>query len=289
VLKDLAFLHVISYAISWPHKTTTGVAGMNRLLGIGIFIGLSLASVASATVCPTTTWTFGAFDCGSTGTGNAGVQFTQGGQTITIFPEEFLNGVQSNASTTLPVNGLFEVHKGQSNNLASGLGPYNTNQGGDPFNGQGGIQDNDLSPNVDDLLIIEVSQNNIGAGGIASGTTLSFLMQQGDQANTFNVYTSTSSSSTPPTALSTMNEVHMNLPVGNLDGGASSQFSVTTNTSSLNPYEYIAIQNDCTYLLLNSITETGGGAVPEPRFYGLLLAGMLALAGIFVRKPRVTE
>jgi len=178
---------------------------------------------------------------------------------------------------------MFETNQGTSGNLASGLGPYNTNQGGAPYTGQGGIQDNDLSPNVDDLLIIQVSQN--GTGAVASGTTLSFLMQEGDVANTFNVYTSTSSSSTPPTNLSTMNEVHSNLSVGTLDGGATTpQFSVTTTTTGASPYEYIAIQNDCTYLLLNSITGTPGASTPEPRFYGLLLAGLLGVAGILKRK-----
>ena len=89
-----------------------------------------------------------------------------------------------------------------------------------------------------------------------------------------------------------MNEVQTAISVGSLNGGASSpQFSVTTNTTSLNPYEYIAIQADCTYLLLNSITESGGGGqtTPEPRFYGILLVAMLGLVGIVYRKRRVTE
>jgi len=134
------------------------------------------------------------------------------------------------------------------------------------------------------MLYIEVNQSSI-----PSGTTLKFLMQEGDQVDTFNVFTSVGSSSTPPN-LSSMTEVDTDKSVGTLNGGATTpQFSIVTSTTSAKPIEFIAIEADCTYLLLNSITATAP-AVPEPRFYGLLLTGLLGLAGLYARKrQRVTE
>jgi hypothetical protein len=268
---------------------------MKSLIAIGIFVGLSLTSVANATTCLTNTWTFGAADC-QIGTNNNGVSFTQGGETITIFPQQYQDGTQiAYNSGTLPVNGLFETNKGTGGNLASGIGPYNPNQGGDPYTSQLGIQDTTISSHLyNDLLIIEISQNapgtgGVAAGGTAAGTTLNFLMQQGDQTppDTFNVYTSIGSS-TLPTTLASMNEVHANLAVGPANGGATvPQFSVKTTTTGTNPYEFIAIQSDCQYLLLNSITIPVTGT-PEPRFYGMLLAGLLGIAGTIYRKRQTT-
>jgi hypothetical protein len=243
---------------------------MNRLYFMtGVLSVFSLASVASASVtpCTTTTWTFGANGIEDCGSGNNGVSFTQGGETITILPELLVDGVvQSNSS---PVSGLFEVQKGNQGNLASGIGPYDTTEGGSPFTGQQGIQDSSVwnwqkwqYDTDDEMLYIEVNQASIPAG-----TTLSFLMQEGDQADTFNVYTSVGSSTTPPN-LSAMTEVDTDKSVGVENGG---------------PIEFIAIQADCTYLLLNSITASTP-AVPEPRFYGLLLASLLGLVGIYARK-----
>ena len=42
------------------------------------------------------------------------------------------------------------------------------------------------------------------------------------------------------------------------------------------------------YLLLDTITGTTS-TVPEPRFYGLLMAGMLGLAGVYARKRQGAE
>jgi hypothetical protein len=254
-------------------------------LTAGVISIFSFAAVATASVapCTTTTWNFGANGIEQCGSGSNGVSFTQGGETITILPELVENGVvQSNSS---PVSGLFEVQKGASGNLASGIGPYNTTQGGSPFTGQQGIQDSTYWNNTtDDMLYIEVNQSSI-----PSGTTLKFLMQEGDQVDTFNVFTSVGSSSTPPN-LSSMTEVDTDKSVGTLNGGATTpQFSIVTSTTSAKPIEFIAIEADCTYLLLNSITATAP-AVPEPRFYGLLLTGLLGLAGLYARKrQRVTE
>lgn len=51
-------------------------------------------------------------------------------------------------------------------------------------------------------------------------------------------------------------------------------------------HSFIAIEATSHNVLLNSLTAA---AVPEPRFYGLLLAGLMGLAGIVYRKRRVTE
>ena len=50
--------------------------------------------------------------------------------------------------------------------------------------------------------------------------------------------------------------------------------------------QFIAFTAPSGDVLINSLTFA---STPEPRFYGLLLAGLLGLAGIAYRKRRVTE
>jgi hypothetical protein len=254
-------------------------------------IGCAMSVAGMAATCTTTTWTFSAGSGGAQcGSENNGVSFTQGGETITILPEYVINGiVQTTPGTN--VNGLFEVGKGQNGNLASGIGPYVASQGGNNFTGEQGIQDVDptrYNPNLyDTMLYIEVNQATI-----PSGTTLSFVMQEGDVADNFNVYTSTPGSSTTVPNLTSMTEKYSNVSVGTMNGGVSlnsPQFSITTTTTSANPIEFIAIEADCTYLLLNQITAKGPSGVPEPRFYGLMLAGFLGLAGMLYQKRRAAQ
>ena len=255
---------------------------MNRAAMVFI-AGCAMSMAAAAATCNQNTWTFtagsGGAQCGSNSTG---VTFTQNGETITIFPEELVNGVVQSGPNY--VNGLFEVGKGQNGNLASGIGPYVPIQGGSPFTGQQGIQDTTYSGTTyDAMLYIEVNQSSV-----PSGTTLSFLMQEGDVADTFSVYTSVGSSATPPN-LSSMTELGGSgheIGVGPMNGGATTpQFSIKTTTTSANPIEFIAIKADCTYLLLNSITASTP-SVPEPRFYGLLLASLFGVAGLIYQRRR---
>lgn len=267
---------------------------MNRIyLLAGSLAFLTLAPFGTAGTCTVSGpgWTFNTQGSGSPSCGNLsnGVQFTSptNGQIITIFPEEVYNEtVQSNTSTDgNPVNGLFETQKGSGGNLASGIGPFDNNQSGSYYyTGQKGIQDSVSNGNTTDIMLyIEIANN--GTGAIADGSTLNFLMQEGDVSDYFNVYTSTGNSGTPPN-LTAMNEVKSNVSVGTMNGGATTpQFSITTNTNSTNHIEWIAIEADCTYLLLNQITETAS-AVPEPRLYSLLLAGLLGLVGIYARKRK---
>jgi len=267
---------------------------MNRSVMV-LIVGCAMSVAASAVTvpgCATNTWTFSASTNGAQCA--SGTSFTANGETITIFSEELMNGTIQGGPNY--VSGLFEVGKGQSGNLASGIAPYVPIQGGTPFTGQGGIQDMTYSGNTyDAMLYIEVSQN--GANPVPSGTVLNFLMQEGDVADYFDVYTITSATNTLPnlttnpttagwtTVANDMSVAHNN--VGNvLSGNASqSQFSVTTSTTSGSPYEFIAIKADCTYLLLNSITAHAP-SVPEPRFYGFLLASLFGVAGVIYQRRR---
>jgi hypothetical protein len=254
---------------------------MSRTL-IMLAVGCALSVAAIAAPCNQSTWTFdGLAKCSSS---NTGVAFTQDGETITIFPEYVENGVIQPPGAQ--VNGLFEVN-GQSPNLASGIGPYVPSQGGSPYTGQLGIQDANYGGNdYDAVLYLEVSQT--GPDPIASGTTLQFLMQEGLTADTFNVYTSIGTSTTPPN-ITKMTEVDDNVAVGATSGGATTpQFSIKTTTTGGDPVEFIAIEADCDYLLLNSITLKTS-SVPEPRFYGLLLAGLFGLAGMLYQKWRAAR
>jgi len=168
-------------------------------------IGCAMSVAGMAATCTTTTWTFSAVSGGAQcGSGNSGVTFTQGGESITILPEYVIDGVVQ-TSPGSNVNGLFEVGKGQNGNLASGIGPFVASQGGSPYTGQQGIQDVDATrytPLYDTMLYIEVNQATI-----PSGTTLSFVMQEGDVADNFNVYTSTPGTSTTVPNLSSMTEI----------------------------------------------------------------------------------
>ena len=168
-------------------------------------IGCAMSVAGMAATCTTTTWTFSAGSGGAQcGSENTGVTFTQGGESITILPEYLINGVVQTSPGT-NVNGLFEVGKGQNGNLASGIGPYVPSQGGSNFTAELGIQDVDPtrwnSNLYDTMLYIEVNQATI-----PSGTTLSFVMQEGDVADNFNVYTSTPGTSTTVPNLTSMTE-----------------------------------------------------------------------------------
>jgi hypothetical protein len=149
---------------------------------------------------------------------------------------------------------------------------------------------------IDTTLCSSLNSARLGRVAIATGTTLDFLMQQGDQRplDKVDVFKGVfGSGQTAPPNLSALTHVQNGLSVGAANGGATvPQFSIVTNTSVANPIEWIAIRADCTYLLLNQITDPSPG-VPEPRFYGLLMAGLLSIAGIWAdaatRQPRASR
>jgi hypothetical protein len=261
---------------------------MIRVLS-ALAVGCALSVAGVAATCNQSTWTFDAVAaCGS---GSNGVAFTQNGETITILPEALLNGVVQPSGGS-PVNGLFEVQQGNQGNLASGIGPFMSDQGGSPYTSQKGIQDGNIgNTNVhyDVTIYIEVSQT--GSNPVPSGSTLSFLMQEGDVPDSFTVYTDTAAAGTAPPNFANMTQFDSTpISVGAEDGGATTpQFKITTDTSTADPIEYIAIKADCTYLLLNSITSSGPTSVPEPRFYGLLLGSLLCAAGMVYQKRRAAR
>jgi hypothetical protein len=250
-----------------------GIGEMKR-----IFLPIALAvamSAANAATCPNpNSWTFNCLS--SSAFGSSGMSFTQNGETITIFGETINNSNVITGSTS-----LFEVLQNNSGNLASGIGPYQSSEGGSPFTGQKGIAEFTEGQAAGNILLLEISQPNI-----PSGSTLKFLMQEGDVQDTFNVWTGTFATGAIPTALTAaagMTEVYSALGVdtnnsaipNHAEYGAAvnPQFSITTSTTSAKSVEFIAIQADCTYLLLNQVIPN-----PEPRFFGLVFLGFACLA-----------
>jgi len=251
-----------------------------------LFVVLAAATTADASIV----WNF-------SGTSQESNGFTPtptgGSGTISVYAFQ-LNGSGSILSTpvtswgTSTLNGLFQVDNSPYNE-GSGIAPYNPSEGGGAgFPNQDGITDN--VPNVDskyksgpysNFLELQLGSN------IPVGTTLGFLMQHGSIDGPLayvDVYTldgSVGSGVAPDT---------MDLLGGSpftIDGhtNTTSQFSITKDTSG---NEIVAITGDCHYLLLDTITGTS--PIPEPRFYGVLLAGLLGLAGIVVHnRRRVTE
>jgi hypothetical protein len=259
---------------------------MRTITVLGIVCVMSMAAMAASCPLSGSSGTFIFDSLGKCGSDSNGVTFTEGAESITIFPEYVVNGTvkPNSGGVNNFVDGLFEVGQGQGGNIASGIGPYLTNEGGPDYTTQLGIQE---SGNSDAVLYLEVSS----ASGISSGSTLSFLLQEGLTADTFNVYTDTVAAGSAPPNLSSMTEApaDKNVAVGATSGGATTpQVSIVTNTPGTS-VEFIAIQADCEYLLLNQIIVAGPSSVPEPRFYGLLLTGLLGLAGLVYQKRRAAR
>ncbi|HTW66201.1 MAG TPA: hypothetical protein VME17_16370 [Bryobacteraceae bacterium] len=232
---------------------------------LGLAAGLSLASVASATV---TTYTFATSNTtvanGSTYCATYSTSCS-GKQTVTVYGETTGNGGN--------VSGLFTVTD-TPNNFGAGIAPYDPSEGGSPFSSQRGI-----SETTGDYLLLDVSN-------ITAGSTLSLLLDAGTGGDQVAIYTSTGSM---PTSLGSMTEVLSNVNVGSATNSNGSVQPTTPQITGLSlgataTSGWIAIQADCDYLLLNTLTITSPSGVPEPRFYGLLLAGFLALCGIAYKR-----
>jgi len=195
------------------------------------------------------------------------------------------------ATTTNPVlnysssteNGMFQVSD-KYNTRGVGIAPYNPAEGtsSGTYSNQDGLTD--TVPNTtktDNFLLLNLSN-------IAYGSTISVLLQAGVSGDTFDVYEGGTST---PTKFSGMTKVNGS-PVSVDEGGTSMpngtstgqgyQLSFTKTTNGTQN-QWIAISADCHYLLLDEMKITTS-AVPEPRFYGILLAGMLGLAGVYARK-----
>jgi hypothetical protein len=273
---------------------------MKHLFSIfGVAAGLSLASLANASV----TYTFatsneqvaqGSTYCSTYSTSCGSVP------TVGVYGEQ-TNG--SNGTFVTPANagypsyqstesGLFTVTD-SPNNHGTGIAPYDPSQGtGGSFESQDGIVDNvPGSSNNGNILLLKLSD-------ISAGSTLNLLLQAGVTGDSFTVYTYEDSGAAP-TSLSQMTK-YDSTPI-NVDEGGTSQPSgnatkgqpdqvLGLSIAGLNSSTtgWIAIQADCHYLLLDTLTITPTAA-PEPRFYGLLLAGLLGIAGMAYQKRRAAQ
>jgi len=240
---------------------------------------------------------------GTSLSGGNGMVFTSSPQNGSIFdpsgpanaPLVTIYGETSNAPETGGAGkfsgtlGLFEVTNNQGTptaNTGTGIAPYVPNDNGVALPSLA-FQDGITGSN---MLLINLSQ-------FTAGSTVSFVIDSGinsEQGSTINVWTGTPTTQPP-------------LGVGNYGAGASSSNSLMNETvssalitdahcgtfghpsceqvvtiplftspSNLMPAgEWIAIQADCHYLLLQSITVTS--PVPEPSFYGFLALGMVGV------------
>ena len=262
------------------------------LYTIGLLAGLSLCSVASAS----TVWDFSGTSLESNGYAPSpgtisayAFQLNKNGAIVSTPVTNKNNG--SGGTSTL--NGLFQVNNNIQHNGA-GIAPYNPTEGGTPgaggdgFPSQDGITD--TVSNVGSQYLSNGPYSNFLelqlSASIPAGTTLTFLMQMGTADGptaSVDVYTGngTVGSGIAPSALTLLSGSPFTI-AGH--GNTVGQFSFVTDGKA----EVVAIVADCHYLLLDTITGTT--SVPEPRFYGILLAGLLGLVGTYVQnRKRVTE
>lgn len=258
----------------------------------GLATALSLATAASATTCATDTWCFGL----NTGFVSQGNTYSSGLGDISVYSEQINNSNGDLMSTpysdgygsTLGTgsDALFQV----SGSNGNGIAPYNPVEGSsNSFESQDGITDDvtyrvqngndDTTSSYGNVLEIELGSD------IAQGTSLAFLLQAGPYAGDPSVEVWTADASTPQNVNSTSMSYDLTTTKSISDTSSSPQFTLTKNTSGI---EFVAIEADCHYLLLDTITGTPT-AVPEPRFYGLLLAGLLGVAGMMYQKRRTAQ
>jgi hypothetical protein len=201
-----------------------------------------------------------------------------------VTPATVNEGTTNHPNYVATENGLFTVTD-SPNNFGKGIAPYDPTETGSNFTDQDGITDNvPGSTTNDNLLLLKLTN-------FAAGSTLSILMDAGVSGDSFNVFTSTGSST--PTSLSGMSSrgtFNVDESGSILSNGSSQPTTpqvLNLTIPNLGPgvTGWIAIQADCHYLLLESLTSNTPG-VPEPRFYGLLLTAFLGLAGVVYNKRR---
>jgi hypothetical protein len=250
---------------------------------MGVASALSLATVASATTCPTDTWCFGS----NPETVSDGTNYSSGLGTISAYGEQITNSASGGtylSSNNSTINGLFSTNDSVFDE-GIGIAPYDPSEGSSSsFSNQNGITDTaNGNSKYGNILVLELGSN------IADGTTLSFLLQAGDGDGNVQDYTVAAyyqdGGSTPDVSPSSMTKFANTVDGQISTNGTTPQFSVTKNTSGV---EFIAIEADCHYILLDTITGVPT-ATPEPRFYSLLLAGFLGLAGLAYQKRRTAQ
>ncbi len=271
---------------------------MNRALVVAL-VGFAASSLASANV----TWTFGS---GASSGGSQlanGTTYTVSGNSLQVYgvqENSYLIGgayrasgtLQSTSYTNSTINALFQVSNGV---YGTGIAPYDPAQCGGltsgctNMNSQDGLTDavgaaaSAPTGATQNLVLVHLTAT--------ANESLTFLLNSVHQspADTFNIWTYYQTAA--PTALGTnsgtswSNEVVVGQSL-NLSSPATG--SATINTGSNSGSLWVAIQADCHYLLLNSITAVPGAATPEPRFYGMLLTGLLGVAIAIARRRAST-
>jgi len=260
---------------------------------LGIAGGLSIATVASATT--TYTWSFGSnptlVSDGATYSGS------NGGGTITVYSEQITDDSKGGSFSTAnnsgganTIDGLFSTNDSVYDE-GVGIAPYNPSEGTSPqwvWNGSKWVQEPTFSnqEGITDtnILVLELGSN------IAAGTTLQFLIQAGIGASSDTVEDYYSTSVAGPNVSPDQMTANPNGPttLGEITTNGTTPQSQLTITKAAGT-EWVAIESDCHYILLDTITGTPGTATPEPRFYGLLLAGLLGLAGTLYQRRRAAQ
>ncbi len=255
---------------------------------LGLSGGLLLTPLANASVTYTFSTSNQQVAQGSTYCSTYSTSCGSTTQTIGVYAEQtnsagtFVTPAMTGGQST--ESGLFTVTD-SPHYYGNGIAPYDPAEGvGSSYSTQSGITDNVSGAGSNgNLLLLKLSN-------VAAGSTLSLLLQAGVSGDTFTVYTATGAM---PTSLNGMTKydstpIHLDEP-GSIQPDGSSQ-PTTPQVSGLtiaglnaSTTGWIAIQADCEYMLLDTLTVTPA-ATPEPRFYGLLLAGLLGLAGIGYRK-----
>jgi hypothetical protein len=273
---------------------------MKHLFSIlGVTAGLTLSSLANASV---TTYTFatsneqlsnGATYCAtySTSCGSVptvGVYADQTSGSLGTFVSTPANAGSPTYQST--ESGLFTVTD-DPNNRGAGIAPYDPSEGtGGSFDNQDGIVDNvPGSSNNGNILLLKLSD-------ISANSTLSLLLQAGVSGDSFTIYTFDDSGAAP-TSLNQMKDVGTynvdedgtSTPNGTSPGQGDQVTGLTIAGLSSSTTGWIAIQADCHYLLLNSLSINSPAATPEPRFYSMLLAAFLGLAGVVYQKRRTAQ
>lgn len=264
---------------------------MKAILWVGGLASvLSLATVASATTCPSDEWCFGL----NTGAVNQGQQYSSNLGTVSVYAEQINtgNGDLMSSPYQAPFNSptlgsgsdaLFQVNGSNGN----GIAPYNPVEGSaNNYQNQDGITDavttngwGDTNSSYGNVLEIELGSN------IAQGTTLQFLLQAGPYADNPSVEVWTANASTPQNVNAGSMTYDLTTTKSIADNSTVPQFTITKDTSNI---EFVAIEADCHYLLLDTITGIPT-TTPEPRFYGIMLAGLLAMAGLAYQRRRAAH
>jgi len=272
---------------------------MKQFSLMGIVAGLALASLAQASV---TTYTFATSDklvsqgstycptystsCSNEPSVGVYAEQTTGSHGTFVTPVTTWNGQSTE-------NGLFTVID-TPNDYGTGIAPYNPSDGsGNNYGNQQGITDDadntaswpsNMGGN-DNILLLKLSD-------IPANSTLSLLLQAGVEGDSFTVYTSTGAL---PTSLGGMtddgtfdvDEKGGDQKNGSSQPGTSQVSGLTINGLDAGATGWIAIQADCHYLLLDTLTiNSPTAATPEPRYYGILLSLFLVLAGVLYQRRR---